>query len=158
MNLKKENAKLKKQLEEYKAGWQRTQADFENFRKRVNSEKEVIIKFANVDLICKMLPVLDNLELAWKNLKEKEKESPMGQGIANIKKQFEDILTSEGLTRIKTVGEKFDPTLHEAIAYEPDKKIKKDFILEEKESGFKIDDKIIKPARVVVSAGKKRKE
>ena len=149
-----EITKLKKQLEEYKNGWQRTQADFDNFRKRIIQEKEIILKLANMDLICKMLPVFDNLELAWKNLSDKEKKTAMGQGIANIKKQFEDILAAEGLTRMNTEGEKFDPVCHEAIACVPDKKIKKDFIICEKESGFKIDNKIIKPAKVIVSSGR----
>ena len=144
--------KLKEQIKDLKSGWQRTQADFENYRKKTETEKGEILTMMKADFIAKITPVIDNFRRAFEHA---PKDSDWTEGIRQIQKQLEEILVSERLQKIPAnSGDKFDCNLHEAISCEQNKVIPSDHIIAEVESGWKFEDKVIKPAKVRVSRGK----
>ncbi len=138
-------------IKELQEGWQRCQADFENYRKRTETQKFEMVELAKAEFLAKITPVLDNFRRAFEHAKDDK--DPMFLGVKQIEKQLEDILASEGLTRINT-NCKFDPALHEAISCEANAKVPCDEIIAECESGWQFGDKVIKPAKVRVSKGK----
>lgn len=142
---------LEEKINELENGWRRTQADFENYQKRIEDQKNEIILLNKADFMAKITPVLDNFRRAFKHA---NKDDEFAKGIKQIEKQLEDILNIEGLKRIDTSGE-FNPSFHEAISYENDDKIANDHIIAEVESGWQFDGKVIKPAKVRVSRGNK---
>ncbi len=148
--LKKELEETKKKAQEYLDGWKRAKADYINLERRAEEEKKEIINFANTVLILKILPVLDSFDQAFRHLKKKEKNDKWIEGIKQIKNQLEEILKSEGVEKIETIGCKFDPQLHEAMACEKNNKFKEDEITEEIKAGYKLRDKVICPAKVKV--------
>jgi len=143
---------LKKERDDYLNGWKRALADLDNFKKQLEKEKEVFIKFANVDLILKLLPILNFFDEAENAIPEEQKNSSWVLGIIQIKKQLEDLLKAEGVERINR-QDKFDPSLHEAISYE-ESEFPEGQIIGEMSSGWKYFDKVLLPARVRVSKGK----
>lgn len=125
-----------KELEEK---YLRAMADYQNLEKRVEREKDNFVKFANAVLILKMLPILDNLQRAGEHLKD--------QGIDLVIKQFKEALSSQGVTEINSRGTTFDPELHEAV----DKVVgEEDKVIDIVESGYKMGEKVIRPAKVTV--------
>lgn len=147
---KKDIKNLEAKIKELQEGWQRCQADFDNYRKRTETQKFEMVEHAKADFMTKITPVLDNFRRAFEHLNIND---PKIAGVKQIEKQLEDLLAAEGLTRIETSG-KFDPALHEAISYENNKKIPTDHIIAELESGWMFGDRVIKPAKVRVSKGK----
>lgn len=144
---------LKKEIRNLKAGWQRAQADFENYKKRAESEQNEVLALIKADFLAKITPVLDNFRRAFEHV-SKDDNTPVVQGLRQIEKQLEDILSQEGLEKIPAqAGAKFDPKFHEAISYE-ENHLPKDSIISELESGWLFQDRIIKPAKVRVSKGK----
>lgn len=143
---------FEQKIGELTAGWQRTQADFVNYKKQAADDKVKYCRSANANLVYDLLPVLDNFQLAAKHVPESLKDDNWAQGIKQIEKQFEDILSLEGLERIETVGTKFDPNFHEAIEHIKSDK-PEDEIVEEILSGYKFDSEVIRPARVKVAKG-----
>ncbi len=145
---------LEQQIQDLKNGWQRTQADFENFRKRSEGLKSEWIKMANTDLMLKILPVMDNFRRASQHAPQNLKNDNWLIGVQQIEKQLETILSEEGLTKIETKsGDEFDHNLHEAISYEESKDVPENKIIEVTEEGYKFGDKILRPAKVRVSKG-----
>ena len=122
----------------------RALADYQNLEKRVEREKDLFVKFANSILILKMLPILDNLERAQEHLKD--------QGIELVVKQFNDALISEGVTSISDAGGEFNPELHEAVTHGTGEEGK---VTEVLEKGYKLGEKVIRPAKVKVGQGDK---
>ena len=134
--LKDAEAKVK----EYLDGWQRAQADFVNIRKRDEEVKSEFLKFAHVDMMSQLLPVLDSFELSL----------PHGnRELEVIYKQFLSILKSGGLEESNPIGENFDPHLHESVGVIVTEKQEEDHkILEVMQKGYIIQGKIIRPAKV----------
>ena len=155
--MKKDKQKqLQKKIQELETGWQRTQADFENYRKRIEQEKLADLSLTKAEFMTKITPVLDNFRRAFEQAPHHKTKAQWFSGLKQIEKQLEDILVSEGLQKIPAgPGDKFDCNLHEAISCELNKKIPADHIIAETESGWMFDDKIIKPAKVRVSRGKR---
>lgn len=147
-----EEINWKMQAENYLVVSQKIQADFENFRKRADKEKQDWIAFSQIETAMKIAPVLDNFYRAFGYIPPEQKTSNWVIGIEQILKQLETILNEMGVEKIPTKNQKFDPALHEAISYEPSN-LKKDIIIDEIEGGYKFQDKIIKPAKVRVSKG-----
>jgi len=138
-------------IKELEDGWKRTQADFENYKKRAEEQKGEILMMMKADFLTKITPVLDNFRRAFLHAPDDD----FARGVKQIEKQLEDILLAEGLQKIPAdAGEKFDPTIHEAISCEENKKIPADHIIAETESGWVFEGKVIKPAKVRVSKGK----
>jgi len=131
----------------------RLNADFDNFRKRTIKEKEVLASTAKGKVVEAMLPVLDNFDLAAKNIKgETEGEKKILTGYQNMHKQLVDVLFSQGLQLVPGVGSPFDPNEHEAIMRTEDDSVEQDTILEEFRKGYKIGGNLIRPSMVKVSA------
>jgi molecular chaperone GrpE len=134
-----EEALFQAQIEAFDNKYKRALADYHNLQKRVTEEKSEWIRSANKDLLLRLLPVLDTLMLAEKHLQDK--------GLAVSINHFLDILKGEGVTKIKTVGEAFNPHLMECIATEQGEENK---VLEELRAGYMLYDKVLRPAQVKV--------
>lgn len=153
---------LKKSLEEEKAkaerylnNWQRAEADFDNYRKRVEQERSERDRFANMVLILNLLPVLDDFERAFNSLPAKLVQLTWIDGIRLIYHKLQATLEARGLSEIKTVGENFDPTVHEALSQGEGEEGK---VIEELQKGYKLHDRVIRPAIVVVGKGKEEEK
>jgi molecular chaperone GrpE len=150
-DLKKKLEECQKKAEEYLAGWQRARADFLNYKKEEMERMGEIVKFANVELILKMLPILDNFEKAEKEIPEEKKKDKFLEGLLQIKTQLRDFLKNQTLEEIKTVGEKFDPNFHEVVEAVETKDKESGVIIEETQKGYKLQGKVIRPAKVKIT-------
>ncbi len=133
----------KKEEVDFKALYQRALADYQNLERRVESDKADVRRFASAIVILKFLEILDNLEKAQKHLSD--------PGLDLVIKQFNDILTSEGVAKMDVEGEVFDPHLHEAV--EVGEGGKPNTVLEEIGKGYTVGDKVLRVAKVKVSQG-----
>jgi molecular chaperone GrpE len=150
-SLEEEKAKAAK----YLGNWQRTEADFENYRKRVEQEKSETVKFANSALILNILPVLDDLERAFKSLPEKLAHLSWTEGIRLIHRKLEATLEAQGVCAINAIGEAFDPAVHEAVAQGAGEEGK---VIDEAQKGYTLHGRVIRPAYVVVGKGHEEDE
>jgi molecular chaperone GrpE len=148
-----EEENQEKPEENYLEVLQRLQAEFANYQKRTQKEKEDLAKYAKEDLILKLLEVTDNFQRAVECIEDKESE--MAKGISMIFNQFKGVLESEGVTEIKAKGEKFNPYEHEALAKE-ESEDEENTVTEEFQKGYKLKEKVIRPAKVKVSGGKQK--
>jgi len=144
--LEEEKAKATK----YRGNWQRTEADFDNYRKRLEQEKGETIKFANSALILNLLPVMDDLDRAFKSLPEKMAHLSWTEGIRLIHRKLQATLEAQGVCAINALGEKFDPAVHEAVAQGPGDEGK---VVDEAQKGYTLHGRVIRPAYVVVGKG-----
>ena len=156
--LKKEIEELKKKLEEteklkneYLAGWQRARADLINYKKEEMERVGSFIKIAQEGLIFEFLPILDNFDIAEKNIKKELKENDNVKGLLQIKQQILDFLKKKGVEEIKSVGEKFNPAYHEVVEEVDTDEFETGTIVEEVQKGYKIDGRILRPAKVKVA-------
>lgn len=148
--LKAEMAEHQARAEEYYSHLQRLKAEFDNFRRRTQKEKEDIAKYASEKIIISLLPVLDNFERAVDSTRTNQDFEAYAQGVAMILKQFRKVLEDEGLKAIEAVGEEFDPNLHEALLREESEQ-EENIILEEIQKGYFLKDKVIRHSKVKVS-------
>lgn len=144
---------LEEKIAELTTGWQRTQADFVNYKKQAIEDKIKFCKNANAELIYELLPVLDNFQRAAGHAPKELENDNWTIGIKQIERQFENILSENGLERIEAIGQQFNPHYHEAIEHVESNKTEGE-IVEETLSGYKFNDSIIRPAKVKVSRGK----
>ena len=140
---------LKAQIEDLTHSLKQVQADFENYKKRVERDRQDTIKYAGESLIKQFLPILDNLELALKHCKQKD---DFYQGIEMIYANMHTMLEEAGVKPIEAIGLPFDPYRHEALL-SIDSKEPKNTILEEMQKGYTYNEKIIRPAKVTISKG-----
>jgi len=150
-DLKKELEECQKQKEEYLVGWKRERADFINYKKTEEERINKIVKFANENLILKILSVLDNIYIAEKELPQKLEKNDWVKGILKIKEQILDFLRKEGIEEIKCLGENFNPNFHEAVESVQTKNYESGIIVEEIKKGYKLNGKVIRPAKVKVA-------
>ena len=143
---------VKEQNEEYLSRLQRLQADFENFKRRTKIQSKDLAKYASIELIRELLDISDNLERAAQALRA-EGVQGVYEGIELINRQLCDILSRNGVTRIESVGELFDPYVHEAIMSVSDTALPDSVITEEIQKGYKLYDKVIRPSKVKVNKG-----
>ena len=148
-NFKQEFEQCEKQKEEYLAGWQRAKADFINYKKEEAERRGEIAEYISMDIILDMLPILDNFEMAGKELTDEMKENQVIKGVFHIKAQFQDFLKNRGIEEIDVLGKKFNIETAEAVGEiegeEPG-------IVEEiVQKGYKFKGKVIRPAKVKVS-------
>ena len=132
----------------------RSQAEIENIKKRNKKDKEDWIKYANETLIKEMLPVIDNLEKAISHSQNEGSLEALKEGVALTLKGFMDTLMKSGLEEVKAKGEPFDPAFHHAVSQEERNDIESGIILEELQKGYTLNDRLIRPAMVVISKGK----
>jgi len=134
----------------------RSQADFENYKKRAAREKEDAVKYANSALLQRLVSILDNFELGLAAAKTEGEQSPVYSGMVLVQKQLNDLLEENGLQAIEAEGKKFDPNLHEAIAHEPSES-PEGTVIRQARRGYRFKDRLLRPARVVVSSGPAKK-
>lgn len=130
----------------------RSQADFENYKKRAAREKEDAVKYANSSLLERLVSILDNFELGLAAAKSESHQSPIYSGMVLVQKQLNDLLEENGLQAIEAEGKKFDPNVHEAIAHEPGE-APEGTVIRQARRGYRFKDRLLRPARVVVSSG-----
>src|SRR3979490_599323 len=123
------NGGLQADLDRFRELALRSQADFENYKKRTAREKEDAIKYANSSLLQQLVAIIDNFELGLAAAKEQGKESPIYSGMVLVQKQLSDLLAENGLQPIEAEGKPFDPNLHEAIAHEPSDHVPEGIVL-----------------------------
>lgn len=154
---KEENKKVEEQvnnnsnnqeLEELTDRYKRVLAEFENYKKRSQKERENLYNSILGDIVEVILPVVDNLENA---AKVETQDENYKKGVELVLKQFKDVLASKGVEEIKAVGETFDPGLHEAVSSIQDENLGEKEIAEEYRKGYKIGDKVIRHSMVVVA-------
>ena len=138
----------KQDYDELDDRYKRILAEFENFKKRSAKEREGLYNSILSDVIEVILPVVDNLENA---AKVETKDESYKQGVELVLKQFKDVLTSKGIEEIKTVGETFDPSLHEAVSSVQDDTKGEKEIVQEYRKGYKIGNRVIRHSMVVVA-------
>ena len=131
----------------------RSQADFENYKKRAAREKEDAVKYANSSLLQRLVSILDNFELGLAAAKTDGTHSPIYSGMVLVQKQLNDLLEENGLQAIEAENEKFDPNLHEAIAHEASKDVPEGTVLRQTRRGYRLKDRLLRPSSVVVSSG-----
>ncbi|KAJ6847808.1 uncharacterized protein M6B38_115140 [Iris pallida] len=132
----------------------RISADFDNFRKRTERERLSLMTNVQGEVVESLLPVLDNFERAKAQIKvETEGEEKINNSYQSIYKQFVEILTSLGVEAVQTVGNAFDPLLHEAIMREDSSEYEEGIIIQEFRKGFKLGERLLRPAMVKVSSG-----
>jgi molecular chaperone GrpE len=148
--LKKELAELKAKVETNLAGWQRAQADFINYKRRTEQEREETIKLANASLVLSLLPILDDFERAVTSCPQELSGLAWVEGIRLIERKLRASLEAQGLSPITALGEPFDPRLHEAVRQAPGKE---GTVLEEVQKGYKFRDRVLRPSLVVVGNG-----
>jgi molecular chaperone GrpE len=146
-------ASMKAELDRFRDLALRTQADLENYKKRCAREKEEAVKYSNTSLLDKLVPIIDNFELGLAAAKSESEQSPIYSGMNLVLKQLSDLLIDNGLQPIDSVGQKFDPNLHEAIAHEPSDEVPDHVVIRQTRRGYKFKDRLLRPSSVVVSSG-----
>lgn len=146
--LKEELTNTKAQLDDVTDRYKRILAEFENFKKRSLKEREGLYNSVLADIVNSLLPVLDNLENACN---AESKDENYKKGVELVLKQFKDVLKQNGVEEIKTVGEIFDPEVHEAVSSVQDNTKQEKEIVQEYRKGYKIGHKVIRHSMVVVA-------
>ena len=150
--------KLQEQLEqaeaqaaEYLDGWQRTQAEFSNYKKRQEAERGRMTTLANMAMLSKLLPIVDDFERALATLPSDLSQLTWCEGVLLIKAKLDSILQSEGVEVIDTEGQTFDPRYHEAVTHEEVEGYEEGDIIDEVQKGYMLGERVLRPALVRVA-------
>ena len=144
---------LEKDLLKWRELALRTSADLDNYRKRMARDREEAVKYANQSLLEELLPVLDNFEMGM-TAAGAEKDSMIYVGMEMVQRQFADWLGGQGVTQLEVkAGDEFDPALHEAMSQEASDEVETGRIVRVTRTGFRMRDRLLRPATVVVSSG-----
>jgi molecular chaperone GrpE len=146
--LKSQLAEAESKAIEYKDGWARAQAEFQNYKKRIERDNELTYASMKGDIIKKVLPVLDDLELALQN---RPADDAWANGIELIVRKLQNILESEGVKRIEAKGAAFDPNFHDAITHEPSEEVESGHVIDVVRNGYTLGERVIRPASVRVA-------
>jgi molecular chaperone GrpE len=149
--LRERTATLEKERDEFRGLLQRTRADFENYQKRARRDLEQERTYWHGSLAGDLLPILDNFERAVVAAQQAGETGPLVQGVAMIQSQVMDVLRRHGITPIEAQGQPFDPNLHQAVMQKPANDVPANTVVQVLEQGFKLHDRVLRPARVVVS-------
>jgi molecular chaperone GrpE len=147
-SLKKQLAEAQSKAAEYKDSWLRSQAEFQNYRKRIERDNELTYISLKGDILKKILPVLDDLERALQN---RSADDAWANGIELVARKFQNILESEGLKKIEALGMEFDPNFHEAISHEPADGVQSGHVIGIVQNGYMLGERVIRPALVRVA-------
>ena len=143
--------KLKMALENLNNQYLRLAADFENYRKRQAQEREALLKYGAEECMKKVLEVVDNFDRALTMVDKIDDLDKMKETFQVLNKQLMDSLTKLGLEQIKSVGEQFDPNIHEAVIQTPTDEHPEDTVINELQKGYKLGEKVLRPAMVAVA-------
>jgi molecular chaperone GrpE len=149
--LEAELAEARGLADEYLDGWQRSRAEFANYKKRVDRELETAYTAAAAQVLARYLPVIDDIERALKEHPEPTEIEAWTAGIELIHRKLLDVLDAEGVEKVPSEGQVFDPNLHEAISFEASDGFEEGHIIEVIREGYRLGDRILRPAMVRVA-------
>lgn len=143
--------RIKKERDEYLAGWQRARADLLNYKKEEMERVAGFVEATQESLLCKLLPLMDNFEIIERHLSDDLKGDDEVKGLLQAKVQLGDFLKSQGAEGFDSLGKKFDPQVHEAIEEVQKEGVEPGLVVEEIQKGYKIKNRLLRPAKVKVS-------
>ena len=149
-DLERELADARARGEEHLYNWQRSAADFANFKRRTDEERAIAGQFSTALLISKLLAVLDDFDRALESVPP-EADDPWIDGVKLVERKLRGVLESEGVTPIDAVGQPFDPNLHEAVAHEDTADHPDNDVIGEVQRGYRLHDRVIRPSLVRVA-------
>jgi len=141
-----------------KSRYLRSVADMENYRKRIAREKQDIIRSAAANVVESLLPVLDNMKLGLQAAENHPEAKDVTFGFKMVDDQLKKSLSEQGLQELIPDGETFDPNLHECIAHQPSDEVKEDHVIQTVRAGYRLNDRLIRAANVIVSSGPAKEE
>lgn len=142
---------MRQKVDEFSDGWQRERAEFANYRKRIERDRETERQNSKIDIIKKYLAVNDDFERAMKNIPQESVQAAWLEGLQLINQKLKTLLDGEGITAIPAENKAFDPVLHEAISHEDNPDFESGQIIEVVQKGYAIGDRVIRPALVRVA-------
>lgn len=149
--LRRQLAEAEQEVAENKSGWQRTAADFANYRRRTEQDREQTLGLANEALLSKLLTIADDFDRAIANMPAELRDVSWAEGIVAIDRKLRVLLDSEGLTPIEATGTAFNPHEHEAVVQEERADVPEGTVTAELQRGYRIRDRVLRPAMVVVA-------
>jgi len=149
--LERELTEVRAKNEEHLYNWQRSAADFANYKRRTDEERATLGQFANALLIGKLLSVLDDFDRALESVPEEQAHDPWAEGVQLVERKLRNVLESEGVTPIEAVGQPFDPNLHEAVVHEDTADHPDNEVIGELQRGYRLHDRVIRPSLVRVA-------
>jgi molecular chaperone GrpE len=149
--LERELAETHAKSEEHLYNWQRSAADFANFKRRTDDERATVGQFSNAILIGKLLSVLDDFDRALDSVPPAAREDPWVEGMILVERKLRSVLEAEGVTAIESVGHPFDPNVHEAVVHEPTEDHPDNQVIGELQRGYRLHDRVIRPSLVRVA-------
>jgi molecular chaperone GrpE len=148
--LERELAETKAKSEEHLYNWQRSAADFSNYKRRTDEERAQLSQFSTAILIGRLLGVLDDFDRALENVPPEAHDAWI-EGVKLVERKLRGVLESEGVTPIEAVGQAFDPNLHEAVAHEESTEHADNEVIGEVQRGYRLHDRVIRPSLVRVA-------
>jgi molecular chaperone GrpE len=139
------------QKEEYLNGWKRAKADFINYKREEAGRTKEMMNYSKAELLSSIIEILDNFEKAEEETPEDVKNDNYFQGLLRIKDQFNDFLKSQGVKKVKAIGEKIDLNYHEIVEEVENKEEKSGIVVEEVQKGYLFEGRLLRPAKVKVS-------
>ncbi|MFB6496522.1 nucleotide exchange factor GrpE [Bacillus haynesii] len=149
--LEKQLKELQERLEEKENKLLRVQADFENYKRRARLDLEAAEKYRSQRIISELLPALDNFERALQLDPDNEQTKSLLQGMEMVHRQILEALKNEGVEQIPSIGEQFDPNMHQAVMQVEDEAYESNAVVEELQKGYKLKDRVIRPSMVKVN-------
>lgn len=149
--LERELAEAQAKNEEHLYNWQRSAADFANFKRRTDHERAAVGQLSNAILIGKLLGVLDDFDRAIESVPAEQVTNPWVEGMELVERKLRTVLESEGVTAIEALGQPFDPNLHEAVVHEPTTDHPDNQVIGELQRGYRLHDRVIRPSLVRVA-------
>jgi molecular chaperone GrpE len=148
--LERELAEARAKSEEHLYNWQRSAADFSNYKRRTDEERSVATQFSNAILISKLLGVLDDFDRALENVPDDAHDAWI-EGVQLVERKLRAVLESEGVSPIPALGEPFDPNLHEAVVHEDTADHPDNEVIGELQRGYRLGDRVLRPSLVRVA-------
>jgi molecular chaperone GrpE len=136
---------------EYLDGWQRARAEFANARKRLERERSEAYVNASVDIVTQLIPILDDYDRALNSVPAAIAQDKWYEGIQLVRRKLQTILDNLRVTPIQAVGQPFDPNLHEALSLQPSDQYESGTVIAEAQAGYKLGDRVLRPALVFVA-------
>jgi molecular chaperone GrpE len=149
--LRAELAEIEQKADEYLRLAQRTQADFINYRRRMDEERAQQARDAGINVLQRLFPILDDFDRALANASPAELESNWGQGVQLVERNLRGLLAAEGVEVIPAEGQEFDPRLHEAVGSAPSPVVQEGHVLHVARQGYRKGDRVLRPTQVLVA-------
>jgi molecular chaperone GrpE len=150
--------KAQAQAAEYLDGWQRSRAEFANYKRRVEAEREELRRASNEALLLKLLPVVDDFERAFQKIPQEWAASPWVSGISMILRKLQALLESQGVVPIQAAGQPFNPQQHEAVLLEETAEHPDGTVTAEIQRGYRLGERVLRPAQVKVATNKHKEQ